>query len=258
MAQTALNQDVNIQEFVEILKSNKLDSQYKDFTEMLGYVSDIESKFKSALSDVTKLEKRVNEMENKQFKNVCMKMVNNIKATIHEVHDKLGEIKSAIISGAKQALTAFRENGISALNSVMKFFHIRDGLNSLKESVDKSIVSANKSINKIEQISNEIHAAGSHRRNIGRIIMGKEQKDDIKANGNMMKIVQLPFKAVRMSMNGVKKTAVSAVTKLDNLDKAVQINKEKKPSLLAKVKRFNPPVKAENADKTKKIEASID
>ena len=186
MAQSALNQDKNIQDFTDILKNNKLDSQFKNFTEMLGYVSNIENKLQSALSDVTKLEKRVNEMEDKQFKNICMKTINNIKSMIHTALDKLNEIKSAIVNGAKRAVTAVKEKGISALNSVMKLFKFKESLTSVK---------------------------------------------------NMLN---------------------TAVNKLDNLDKTVQMNKEKKPSLLASVRNFKPPARSDNADNSKKIESSID
>ena len=253
-----LSQDRNITEFIEILQNNKINSQYRDFTEMLGYVSEIESKLKSALGEVTKLEKRVNDMESRQFKNICMKMVNSIKSAIREAQAKLNEIKAAIIEGAKQAAAAFKENGIAALNSVMKFFKIKDGLDALKDSVDKSIVSASKSINKIEQISGEIHASGSHRRNIVRIIMGREKKDDVKSNGKVMKAIQLPFKGTRAAMSGVKKAVVSMTAKLESLDKTARANKEKKQSLLAEVKNFKPPEKTADVDKSKKRETALE
>ena len=253
-----LIEDTNIKEFMELLKNNKLDAQYRDFTEILGYVSDIESKLKSALGEVIKLEKRVNQMENKQFKNVCMKMVSNLKSTIREAFAKLGEIKTAIVEGAKNAVIAFKEKGISALNAVMKFFKIKDGLNSMRESVNKSIVSANTAINKIEQISSEIHAAGSHRRNIFRIMANKETKDDIKSNGNVMKVIQVPFKAVKAIMSGTKNVILMATAKLENLDKAVQMNKEKKPSLLAEIKNFKAPEKMTEVDRSKKRDTALE
>jgi len=251
--------NTSVKEFTELLKINKLEAQYRDFTEMLGYVSEIESKLKSALGEVNKLEKRVNEMESRQFKNICVKMVNNLKSTLREAQSKLNEIKTAIVEGVKQALTAFKEKGISALNAVMKFFKIKDGLSALRDSVDKSIVSANKSIDKIEQISTEIHAAGNHRRNVFRLIANKETKDDVKTNGKVMKAVQLPFKGARAAMGGAKKAVDSAAVKLENLDRKVQADKEKKTSLLAEIKNYKPPEKTESGiAKTKKRDTALE
>ena len=110
-------------------------------------------------------------------------------------------------------MTAFKEKGIAALNSVMSFFKVNKALNAVRNSVDKSIVSAEKSIAKIETMSKEMHSAGSHVRNIGRALIGRETKNDVKENGKIMKAAQLPFRASEATMSGIKKAVSSMIGK---------------------------------------------
>lgn len=267
MADTVLvSENPNVKELMEVLRTNKMATQSADLSQLLNYVDTMEKQFDAVLSELNSVRKQLNEIKDKQnpVKAACIKMVNSLKSVVTEAKEKLNEIKSAIVDGAKKALTAFKENGLSALNSIMSFFKVKDGLTVMRNSVDKSIASAEKSIAKVEKISVEIHSMGSHARNIGRAAAGKETKNDVKANGKIMKIVQSPFRAVKSAMNGIKKAVSSAIKKLDQLDRTVEQNREKsaakakKPSILQNIANYKPPVKeAAGVDKSKKQETSL-
>jgi archaellum component FlaC len=255
-----------IQELMAILKGNNMNKQLNDFSELIGHVDTMENQLNKVLGELNNVRKQLDEIKDKQHpvRTACMKMLNSIQASVKEAQTKLNEVKAAIIDGAKSAVEAFKEKGIAALNSVMNFFKVNKGLNAVRNSVDKSIASAEKSIGKIETMSTEMHSAGSHMRNIGRALIGRETKDDVKENGKIMKVVQSPFRATKATMSGIKKAVSAAIVKLDALDLTARQNREKaaakKPSILNNVKEFKPPAKepvAIGTDKSKKQETSL-
>lgn len=263
-----LRENAAVQELMNILRGNGLDSQLREVNQLIGYVDTMEKKIGAVLDELSGVRQQLNELKDKQhpLRAACVKMLNALQENVNEAKQELNSLKNAIIEGAKNAVAAFKENGIAALNSVMKFFKVKDGLNALRDSADKSIKSVENSVAKIETMSNEIHAAGSHMRNIGRAARGKETLSDVKENGKLAKAVQSPFKAVKTIMSGIKKAAGVLVSRLDQLDAAAKHNREKsaaktkKPSILKNVAEFRPPPKeppAPGADKAKKLVESL-
>lgn len=239
-----------IQELLEVLKGNKMEAQFNDVSKLVKYVDTMEKQLYSVLGELNSVQQQLDEIKDKQhpIKVACQKMLDGLKAQVNDTLDKLQEVKAAIIEGAKNALTAFKEKGIAALNSVMNFFNVKSGLNAVKNRVDKAITSTEKNIAKIETMSKEIHSVGSHMRNIGRALTGKETKDDVKENGKIAKVVQAPFRAVKATMSGIKKASAVLIVKLEQLDNTARTNainaaakKENKASILQGVKDFKPP-----------------
>lgn len=259
-----------VMELIQLLQDNKMDSQYKDLTQLVTYVDTMEKQLSSVINELQGMKNQLDEITDIQhpLKNACMKMFNTLDANISEAKQKLSEVKNAIVDGAKNAITAFKEKGMASLNSVMNFFKVRNGLNALRNSVNKSITSAEKSIIKIDKMSHEIHEVGSHMRNVGRAMTGKKIKRDVKANGNISKTLQLPSHVKKASMSSMKKRLTVIIDKLVKLDSTVRQNhketaaKEEKPSILQDTKKFKPPAKEETkktkaAVKTKKQEESL-
>ena len=162
MAETALMNNPDIQELIEILRKNNLKQQNGELTSLINCVSSMENQLKTALGELDAVQKQLAELKDKQnpLRTACIKTINNLRIAINNIQKKLTEIKNAIVEGAKNAVAAFKEKGLSALNSIMKFFKVKDGLAAIGENADKAIKSANNSISKIDKISSEIHAAG--------------------------------------------------------------------------------------------------
>lgn len=255
MAETALRNNSDVQALMKILRQNGLKKQYGEFTSLINYVGEMENQLKTAMNELNSVQRQLDAIKDSRhpLKTALTKTVENLKNTINALKEKIGEVKNAIIEGAKNALAEFQHKGLSALHSLTSFFKIKDGLNAIRENADNTVKSANSTISKIDQISHEIHAAGSHRRNIFRVLTGRKKQNDIKTNGKIAKFAQLPFRAVKGAMVKIRDTSKEAVKKLEQLDKMVQ-----KPSVLKPVKEFKPPEREKNPDKSKKIEAAIE
>jgi ABC-type transporter Mla subunit MlaD len=207
------------------------------FTEMLKYVTTVENQLKSVTGDLGKIQQTLNEIQERQkhpISSFFQRMVDNMKTLIADVRANLGELKQSIIEGAKQALAALKEKGLSALNGIMRFFKVKDNLNAMTKSYDAAIAASDKTIARIDAMAAEVHEVTAHTRNIGRAARGKELVTK-RENGKIAKAIQAPSRALRSKNVGLRRMTVSLAAKLENLENTVAKNKEKaaaKPSLL--------------------------
>lgn len=241
----------HIQELLEVIKSNKMETQFNDVSMLVEYIDTMEKQLTSVLDELNNVQYQLNELKDTQhpIKTSCQKMLNDLQTQVKTMLEKFNEVKTAIIEGAKNALSAFKEKGIIALDGVMNFFNVKKGLNSISRDAEKAIALCENSIAKINTISKEVHAVGSHMRNIGRAMMGKDIQDDVKANGIISKTAQLPFHLSQKVNSNIKKTVNALAFKLDLLNSNARENvakatekKENKASILQAVKGFKQPI----------------
>ena len=55
------------------------------------------------------------------------------------LRERLAELKGAVIEGCKNTLAAVKERGIGALDSAARFFHVKPGLESLRNTINDGI-----------------------------------------------------------------------------------------------------------------------
>jgi len=188
---------------------------------MVNYVATMEKHLESAVSELADMRREladIREIQNHPIKTRLQNAVNMLETKINEAWERLGDIKADIIDGARKALSAFNEKGAAALNNVMSFFNIKNGLKTIGESLDTAIKTDSKAIASIETFSKHYHEAGKAVKNMGRVLIGKEQVVAAKPTGNLAKTLQAPYRAERAALTGAKKAVSAAVTKLEQLE----------------------------------------
>lgn len=221
-----LKDNAQVQNFIKLLKENKANEQFKTIVMLIDYVDTMEKRLDTAASKYKNMEKEIAALKDENSKSVFTKISDDVKLSVNETLEKLGKVKDAILDGIKNALTAVKNTGLSALNSVMKFFKVKDGLNDLRESVNKTILKAENAAEKIDKAFQNMHTAASNQRNVFRNLAGKETKEDIKPNGKIAAAVKAPNKAAAAIMKGVRKIIDKATNSLDKLEKKAEQNRE--------------------------------
>ena len=188
----------HIKELLAIMKNNHVPSR-KDLLDVLGQVSAMEKQLAAAVGELQamRLELAEAEKRNHPIKNTLQKAVIAMQSQVLEMRDKLAALKQNVIDGCKNAVEAFKEKGISALDNIAHFFKIKPMLESIRGGLDKNIQLDNKLIANIEAVSMEYHQAGRHLKNMGRAVVGKEAITDAKPPGMVAKAVSVPFRAGR-------------------------------------------------------------
>lgn len=227
-----LNENEHVRELLNILKDNGKDAS--GLTALLGYVNTMESQLNKAVDELQSVRQELGNMREERdhpLRTAMQKAANTMEANITEARSQLEEIKIKIIEGCKQAIAAFKEKGISALNGIANFFRIKPALESMRKNLENGVKKDNAAIDRIEAMSAEYHSAGKHIRNIGRALRGKEPLTDIKPNGKLAKLVEAPFRTEIKSIKSTIKTVDKAIAAVDRLEKAAAAEREEgKPS----------------------------
>ena len=258
----------HVKEFLSILNDNGKDAS--GLLAMLVYVNSMENQLVKAVEELTAMRRDLSTMREERdhpVRTALEKAAKSLETTITETRSRLAEIKEKIIEGCKNAVSAFKEKGIAALNGIAKFFRIKPLFESLRNNLQNDIKRDQAIIVKIEAIGTKYHTAGMHLRNVGRTLRGKEVLTAIKPNGKLSKLVSAPFRTEMKCLQNTLKDAEKAIAALERLDKAVPQkaaaeHAERKPSVKDTMKKYQKQIDADRADapkpvKTKRREAEI-
>ena len=240
-AETPIAENEYVKELLALLKENQSPAG-NELLEAIGHVSEMEKQLASAVDELKAMRQDLEKMQNNPLKTALQKSVIVLQDRILALRNSLAELKAGIIEGCKNTLAAVKEQGISALDNAARFFHIKPGLEALRNNINEGIKADEKAISRIEAVSAEYHEAGRHVKNIGRALMGKEAVQEAKAVGKLAKTVQAPYRAERACFLAARKGLDKAVAGLDRLEHAA----EKQPSILKTMqehKEKNPPKK---------------
>jgi len=259
----------HVKEFLAILKGNGKDSS--GLVALLGYVTDAETQLSRAADELRSIHQELREMReerNHPVRTALQKAAKSLESNITESRSWLNEIKAKIIEGCKNAIVAFKQRGISALNSIVKFFRVRPMLKIMRNNMQKDIESNRATIAKIEAISRQYHSIGWAFKNLGRAIIGKKTVRKFEPNGKLAEFMKSPFE--REIKRLIKSCAAidKSIAALDSLEKAAPQKsvaakrEEDRPSTLGTMKKLQKQVDKQKRDapavsRSKQAEAAI-
>ena len=118
-------------------------SGFGDMLNILDKVSAVEQQLNQAISELNTMRK---ELEGIQTKNrpPAQKALITAQAHVLDLRDKVAELKQRVIDGCKQAISAFRQNGASALDNISRFFKVHSRLEDIRSQVSKCRASLKK------------------------------------------------------------------------------------------------------------------
>lgn len=266
---TPLADNTEVSKLIQILTNENLNAESKNFLALVQYMDTMEKQFNKVLDELQEIKQQINDMpeQRKTIKASYQDAVQNLENQVHKIKEQLANIKANIIEGSKKAVDQLKQGGLSGLNKVMDFLKIKNGLSAVRDNLNQSIASTEKSIAKINAISNEYHEVGRHVKNIGKAVRGKEPIQEKRENGRLSAFVKKPFENDLKNLTKIKGTIENAIASVENLDQSVRDNQkaaapQNKPSILKSLQTFRekPPEKKAMvpvAEKSHKTENSI-
>lgn len=227
-----------VKELLAVLDSNGKDSS--GLTALMHHVNEMEAFVKHAenrISDMKAQLDDIKEIQNHPLKAALKNAIKSLEQTVAKIKKQIDSIKAGIIKGCKDAVAAFRENGISALDKLATFFNVKGELESLRQSIDKGIKTDERAVEKIEAFSKEYHSAGRAFKNMARVIIGRQPIDRKKEAGKLARAVSAPYRANITIMKAMRLHINKVLTRLDKLQAYSWAKREtgaaaKKPSIM--------------------------
>jgi DNA repair exonuclease SbcCD ATPase subunit len=234
---TPIMENEHVKELLGIMEANNL-STMKDLLDVIGQVTAMENQLGAAVNELQSMRRELAEAQaqNHPVKTAMQNAVIAMQGQVLDLRNKLAELKQNVIDGCKNAVTAFKEKGISALDNIARFFKVKPILENMRDTLNDNIKFDDKAIAKIEAVSAEYHEAGRHIKNMGRTLVGKEAVSEAKAPGRMAKSVAGPFRAERSCFVSMKKSVETAIGKMERLEERAA---ERKPSIKKTMQELN-------------------
>ena len=164
-----------VRELLALMKANKMPGA-KDLAAVIGQVTAMERHMADMVQELATMREELAEAQrqNHPIINALQKAVIALQAQVLEMRERIAVMKLDIVNGCRDALTAVRDKGLSALRNVADFFKLRPALEAVRGNIDKGIREDDRAISMIANISAEYHKAGRAVKNIGRAVVGKE------------------------------------------------------------------------------------
>ena len=219
-----------------IMEANRAPTA-KDLLAILNQVGAMEQQLDAAVTELAALRRELNAAR-EQAHPVKAALQNTSAAmekSVAVVCDRLDATKRAVIDGCKNAVGAFRDKGISALDNITRFFKLRPMLETMRMELDKSICAGRSAMGRIETVSAEYHEAGRHIKNMGRTLMGKGAAAEAKPVGKLGKSLLAPFRAELSCLSAMKGSVEKTLSRLNTLEQAVQ----RRPSVRQSIHAFS-------------------
>ena len=255
-----LMENEHVKQLFGILEENGKDTS--GLAALINHVSGMEDFVKRAEDRIADMKAQLESMKEVQDHPIKAKLQKTIKALetkVAEVKAQIAELKDNIIEGCKNAVASFKEHGAAALNKLASFFHIKSGLQAIKNDTVKSVDMCDRSIARVETFSQEYHKAGSALKNMARVLVGKPPVDAVKESGRLAKALSAPAKAEKACWLGIRKQADKMIAALDKLEQGVEAKRSekaadqpKKPTLMERLDAKKKEIKEREREEPKK------
>ncbi len=226
----------HVQELLTILRENNAPST-QDFLAVINQIGTMERQLDAAVQELAAMRRELNVAweQAHPVKTALQNAVKTLDKNTVTLRERLDAVKRNVIEGCKNAVSAFREKGVSTLDNITRFFKVRPILESMRGSINRSISLEDRMISTIEAVSTEYHQAGKHLRNMARAMTGQDAVHDVKPVSKLAKAMEAPLKANRACFAAMKKSVETTLSRIAVLERAA----ERKPSIQKTMQSLN-------------------
>lgn len=199
----------NIKEFLQLLDDYGMQAEKKNVEFIIDYVDNTENKFNQVLNNLDSMKAEINKLQDRSLKSSTIDAVNNTKNRLMETQKHILNIKKHIVNSVNKAIKDVKLIGKDSLTHAMQKINVRGILKSISKKLHNITNKADRGIDDLSQLANEIYNSKGHIKNAGRAIIGKKSLDIGKRDtekGILLKIQTGLFKVMEATSNIQQKT----------------------------------------------------
>lgn len=234
--QTVLMEQPEILELFRVLESSGLQKEQKEVEFLVQYLDGMEVQFAQVLEELREVKEQVSQIQDGGIKASVLRITEQAQEKVQGVGGQMNRVRKNLIQSAGNALQTFQDKGRDALRKSVSAMKIPSALARIQEGLHGAVESMNRQADKMKVLSGELHAAGGHIKNAGRIFRGKEQ-EKVEIQGTDKGItakIQKSFLALGGRLSSMEQTTDNLRRRLERF---VQ-KEEKKPSVKRELKRL--------------------
>ena len=234
--QTALMEQPEIVELFRILEGNGLTKEQKEVESLVKYLDGMEVQFGQVLEELRDVKEQLSQIQDGGVKASVLRIAEQAQGKVQEVGGQLNTVRKNLIQSAGNALQTYKEKGKDALRKAVSSMKIPSALARIQEGLRGAVESMNRQVDKMEVLSGELHAAGGHIKNVGRIFRGKEQKkvEPQTADKGITAKIRKSFLTISGRLSSMEQTTENLRRRLEQFVR----KEEKKPSVKGELKKI--------------------
>ena len=214
-----LRDQENLKELFRILDENGLKEEKEQVLSLIDYIDSMDEQFGKVLSELQDVKQQLDQMQEKGLRQSALKTVRAVESKIGEARVQLKVLKARFVDGVNRTIKGFKEKGTLAVYQTIDFLGIGKGLQAVKTHLRRSIESADRGIDRLSNIGDEMHGVKTHLGNIKRELAGKEPltagSRDVEA-GAVFQMQKMLYGTMGV-LNGMEKQTDQTLKKLDSL-----------------------------------------
>lgn len=233
-----LMEQEQLQELLKVLEDQGMKEEKKQVMDLAQYLDVMDEQLGAVLHELREVKEQLGEIKDRGIKAAAVRVVVRVEGKIEEAREQVHLLKEKFMDGVQKTMTAFREKGAAALGKAVDFLGIQKGMLKIHTQLEQSILAADRGLDRLGNIADEMHDAKTHIGNIGRELTGKEGKTssgrDIEKGAVFH--IQKAIYHVMGRMEAMKQRTETTLQKIDKLTEKAGI--QKKPSIRESLKSF--------------------
>ena len=174
--QTVLMEQPEIVELFRVLEGNGLTKEQKEVESLVKYLDGMEIQFGQVLEELRDVKEQLSQIQDGGVRASVLRIAEQAQGKVQEVGGQLNTVRKNLIQSAGNALQTYKEKGKEALRKAVSAMKIPSALARIQEGLHRAVESMNRQADRMEVLNGELHAAGGHIKNVGRIFRGKERE----------------------------------------------------------------------------------
>lgn len=231
-----LMEQEQLQELLQILEDNGMKEEKKQVMGLAQYLDTMDEQLGAVLTELKEVKEQLGEIKDSGIKAAALRVVTRVEGKIQEAKSQVYAIKEKFMEGVKKTVETFHQKGVLALAKTVDFLGIQKGIQKIHTHLEQSILAADRGMDRLGNIADEMHEVKTHMRNIGRELAGKERKKttvrDVE-KGPVFQMQKMLFHAMGL-MNGMKQRTETVLQRVEGL--SVKAESLRKPSIRESLK----------------------
>ena len=232
--QTALMEQPEIVELFRVLEGNGLTKEQKEVESLVKYLDGMEVQFGQVLEELRDVKEQLSQIQDGGVKASVLRIAEQAQGKVQEVGGQLNTVRKNLIQSAGNALQTYKEKGKDALRKAVSSMKIPSALARIQEGIHGAVENMNRQADRMKVLNGELHVAGGHLKNAGRIFLEKEQKkvEPQATDKGITAKIRKSFLTISGRLSSMEQTTDNVRKRLEQF---VQ-KEEKKPSVKGELK----------------------
>ena len=173
----ALREHPQIIELLSVLEQNSLSKQKEEVQALVGYIDGMEEKLSQMMEELKAMRLEVEKLHDKGIRARCAQLVGTAEGKIRQGKTMLSTARTNFVSAAGRMLGTFQEKGRAALRHAVQALRIPSVLSRMGGGFAHAEKSMGQLAVRLDAMREELHQAGSHIKNAGLALAGKEPQE---------------------------------------------------------------------------------